>query len=143
VLTGRRLVTVEWGQCDPGGIVYFPRYFEWFDAGTAALFESAGIPKAAMLPRFGCAGIPVVELRTRFVKPSTFGDRVTIESSITAWRRSSFDLHHRLLRGDEVAVEAFVTRVWTVRAEDGGLKSGPIPAEIVALFSAGPPPHDV
>jgi 4-hydroxybenzoyl-CoA thioesterase len=136
MLVNTRTIIVEWGHCDPGAIVYFPRYFEWFDAGTAALFEDAGIPKAAMLSRFGCAGIPVVDLRTRFITPSTFGDRVTIESSITAWRRSSFDLHHRLLRGDEVAVEAFVTRVWTVRGPDGRLKSGPTPAEVIALFSA-------
>src|SRR4051812_14010697 len=133
----RRTVTVEWGHCDPGAIVYFPRYFEWFDAGTAALFEDAGIPKATMLSRYGCAGIPVVDLRSRFARPSTFGDRVTIESSITAWRRTSFDLRHRLLRDDEVAVEATVTRVWTVRAADGRLKSAPIPAEVIALFSGG------
>ena len=137
MLVGRRTVIVEWGQCDPGAIVYFPRYFEWFDAATAALFEEAGMPKAVILARYGCAGIPVVELRSRFIKPSSFGDRVTIESSITAWRRSSFDVHHQLFRGDEVAVEAFVTRVWTVRAPDGGLKSGPIPADVIALFSGG------
>jgi 4-hydroxybenzoyl-CoA thioesterase len=130
-----RTVIVEWGHCDPGAIVYFPRYFEWFDASTAALFEDLGLPKAAMLPRYGCAGLPVVDLRSRFFKPSTFGDRVTIETSITGWRRSSFDLHHRLLRGEEVAVEAFATRVWTVRAHDGSLKSGPMPAEVIALFS--------
>jgi 4-hydroxybenzoyl-CoA thioesterase len=137
MLLNTRTVIVEWGHCDPGAIVYFPRYFEWFDAGTAALFEEAGIPKATMLPRYGCAGIPVVDLRSRFIKSSTFGDRVTIESSITAWRRSSFDLHHRLLRGGEEAVEAFITRVWTVRAPDGRLKSGPIPAEVIALFAGG------
>ena len=111
MLMGRRTVTVEWGHCDPGAIVYFPRYFEWFDASTAALFEDAGLPKAAMLARYGCAGIPVVDLRSRFMAPSTFGDRVTIESSITTWRRSSFDIHHRLLRGDDVAVEAFVIKM--------------------------------
>ena len=137
MLVDARTVIVEWGHCDPGAIVDFPRYFEWFDAGTAGLFESAGIPKASMLLRFGCAGIPVVDLRTRFAKPSTFGDRVTVESSITRLETQQLRFHHRLLRGDEVAVEAFVTRVWTVRAEDGGLKSGPIPPEIVALFSAG------
>jgi 4-hydroxybenzoyl-CoA thioesterase len=132
-----RTVVVEWGHCDPGGIVYFPRYFEWFDGATAALFEDAGLPKAVMLARHGCAGIPVVDLRSRFLKPSTFGDRVTIDSSITAWRRSSFDLHHQLRRGDDIAVEAFVTRVWTVRAPDGSLTSGPIPADVVALFTGG------
>jgi 4-hydroxybenzoyl-CoA thioesterase len=135
MLTGRRTVVVEWGHCDPGSIVYFPRYFEWFDGATAAVFEDAGLPKAVLLARYGCAGIPVVELRSRFMKPSTFGDRVTIESSITAWRRSSFDLEHRLLRGADLAAEAFVTRVWTVRAPDGTLRGGPIPADVIAVFS--------
>jgi len=139
MLLNSRTVLVEWGHCDPGAIVYFPRYFEWFDASTAVLFEEGGLPKAAMLERYGCAGIPVVDLRTRFIKPSTFGDRVTVETAVTAWRRSSFDLRHRVLRGDQVAIEAFVTRVWTVRGEDGGLKSGAMPAEVIALFSDNEP----
>jgi 4-hydroxybenzoyl-CoA thioesterase len=128
-------MTVEWGECDPGAIVYFPRYFEWFDATTADLFESAGLRKADMLPRFGCAGIPVVNLKSRFFQPSTYGDRVVVVSSITAWRRSSFDLHHQVLRDTDVAVEAFITRVWTIRAPDGRLKSAPIPPGVIALFA--------
>ena len=48
-LVSRRTVEIEWGDCDPAGIVYFPRYFEIFDASTAALFERAlGITKAEM-----------------------------------------------------------------------------------------------
>jgi 4-hydroxybenzoyl-CoA thioesterase len=135
VRVSSRTLVVEWGHCDPGAIVYFPRYFEWFDASTAALFEEAGLPKPVLLSRFGCAGIPVVELRTRFIQPSTFGDRVTVETAVTSWRRSSFDLRHRVLRDEAVAVEAFATRVWTVRADDGRLKSGPMPPEVLALFS--------
>jgi len=37
----RRSVTIEWGDCDPAGIVFFPRYFAMFDAGTAHLFAAA------------------------------------------------------------------------------------------------------
>jgi 4-hydroxybenzoyl-CoA thioesterase len=138
MLVGRRTVIVEWGDCDPAGIVYFPRYFEWFDASTAALFEQAGLPKAAMLARYNIAGIPLVEARSRFMKPSTFGDRVIIESRITVWRRGSFDVGHKLFRGDDLAVEGFETRVWTERTPAGGIKSRPIPADVIALFSAQP-----
>ena len=28
MLINQRTVRIEWGDCDPGGIVYFPRYFE-------------------------------------------------------------------------------------------------------------------
>ena len=50
MLTNRREIQIEWGDCDPFGIVFFPRYFEYFDACTNALFHRAlGIPKAEML----------------------------------------------------------------------------------------------
>ena len=36
-----RQLTVEWGQCDPAGIVFNSRFFEMFDISTWMLFESA------------------------------------------------------------------------------------------------------
>jgi 4-hydroxybenzoyl-CoA thioesterase len=140
VLTHRQLQIVTWGDCDPAGIVYFPRYFEWFDAGTQALFAQAGLKKAAMLEAFGIVGIPLVDARARFIIPSAFGDEVTVESTITAWRRSSFDTQHRVLRGNDLAVEGFETRVWTARdpASPSGLRSKPIPREVIDRFTAPP-----
>lgn len=134
------MLVVEWGDCDPAGIVYFPRYFAWFDAGTHALFAAAGLKKAAMLEEYGIVGIPLVDARARFIIPSSFGDEVVVETSITAWRRSSFDVQHRLLRGpgnNDLAVEGFETRVWTTRdaSSPSGLKSKAIPREVIERFS--------
>ena len=42
MLVNRRRVRIEWGDCDPAGIVFYPRYFAMFDASTHALFEAAG-----------------------------------------------------------------------------------------------------
>ena len=137
MLTNRRTVSVEWGDCDAAGIVFFPRYFEWFDASTAALFRRAGLEKHALIDTFGIVGYPVVDTRARFLRSSTFGDTVDIETTISRWGRSSFDVRHRLLRGEELAVEGFETRVWTVRAPErpSGLRSQPIPAEVIERFS--------
>ena len=41
MLVNRRAVAIEWGDCDPAGIVFYPRYFAMFDASTAALFAHA------------------------------------------------------------------------------------------------------
>ena len=41
MLTNTRTIRVQWGDCDPAGIVFYPRYFEWFDACTILLFEKA------------------------------------------------------------------------------------------------------
>jgi 4-hydroxybenzoyl-CoA thioesterase len=72
----------------------------------------------------------------KFLIPSTFGEDVVIESQVTEWKRSSFDVHHRLLRGEELAVEGFETRVWTVYDPDrpGRLKSQTVPDEVKAAF---------
>ncbi len=53
-LVNRRAVTIEWGDCDPAGIVFYPRYFAMFDASTAALFAVAGAATAwAAVPTLG------------------------------------------------------------------------------------------
>ena len=71
MLVNKRSIHIEWGDCDPLGIVYFPRYFEFFDACTNALFERAGLPKQETLKKYAIAGIPLVESRARFLLPSS------------------------------------------------------------------------
>ena len=136
MLTHRRAIRIEWGDCDPAGIVYFPRYAEWFDACTAALFESAGFPKADLVSQRGMA-IPMVKTRSEFFIPSRFGEDVTVETTIARFGRSSFDVHHRMLKGGELSVECFETRVWTNIGMPGPrtLRAEPIPEDVRAALS--------
>jgi 4-hydroxybenzoyl-CoA thioesterase len=145
MLVNRRKLRIEWGDCDPAGIVYFPRYFQHFDNATVALFEKAtGLKKIAMSGKFNFAGIPMVNIRSRFLIPSRYGDDVEIESQVTEFRRSSFEVQHQLFRGKDLAVECFETRVWTApdKESPGGLKSAAVPDAIKAAFSgkAAKPP---
>lgn len=138
MLTNRKTIHVEWGDCDPAGIVYYPRYFAYFDNCTAALFEAAGLPKHKMLKTYGIVGIPMVDTRARFLAPSRFGDDVIVESSITQWRRSSFEVQHKLFRGDVLAVECSETRVWAVRstADPEAIEGRAVPQDVIARFGA-------
>ncbi|PYX42691.1 MAG: acyl-CoA thioesterase [Acidobacteria bacterium] len=147
MLRNRKTIHVEWGDCDPAGIVYYPRYFAYFDNCTAALFEAAGLPKHQMLKTYGIVGIPMVDTRARFLAPSRFGDDVMVESCITEWRRSSFDVQHKLFRGDVLAVECSETRVWAVRSKTDpeGIEGQVVPEDVVRRFERqGPemPPKD-
>jgi len=136
MFTNRRTVRIEWGDCDPAGIVYFPRFVEYFDASTAHLFEAAGFPKAAMLKRFAAAGFPMVDLKVTFQASASYGEDVEIESSIAGIGRSSFKVHHKLFRAGQLAVEGFETRVWTVHDPDspGRLKGQALPEEVKAAL---------
>ena len=51
-LINRKSIQIEWGDCDPAKIVYYPRYLAYFDACTAALFKKAGLPKWQMLKTY-------------------------------------------------------------------------------------------
>ena len=135
----RREITIEWGDCDPAGIVYFPNYLKYFDNATSALFQSAlGLNKNEILKKYAIKGIPLVDIGSRFFIPSAFGDVVTIESTVAELKRSSFRMQHRLLKGDAVAVEGFEVRVWTAvdPANPDKLRSQPIPDEVVARLRA-------
>ena len=127
---------IEWGDCDPAGIVFNPRFFEWFDGATAGLFDHAGYNKVALREKFAFVGFPIVESRAKFLKPSKFGDTVRIETMATEIGRSSFGIRHQLFNDEALAVEAFETRVWTGKHPDdpARLKSAPIPDEVIAAL---------
>jgi 4-hydroxybenzoyl-CoA thioesterase len=136
MLSNRKEIHVEWGDCDPAGIVYFPRFFEYFDACTNALFEKAGIRKPEMLKQYSLLGIPMIDTRAQFYAPASFGETVVVESRITEWGRSSFQVEHKLYKGDVLAAEGSEKRVWTVRDSQSanGIRSEPIPEEVKARF---------
>jgi len=134
-----RTIMIEWGDCDPAGIVFYPRYFAMFDASTAALFAAAlGYNKHAMLARFDVVGFPMVDTGARFFVPSKFGDEVTIESSVTRFGRSSFEIGHRLMRDGVLAIEAHEKRVWAAHDPEhpGKIRGVPIPDAIIAALTA-------
>jgi 4-hydroxybenzoyl-CoA thioesterase len=141
-LVNKRTILMEWGDCDPAGIVYFPRYLEYGDACTHALFEHVGLPKPRMQEKYGIVGIPIVDAHVRFLIPSSYAETLSVESSITEWGRSSFTVNHRFLRGKELAVEITEKRVWSTRATDGSgrLESKEVPAEVKEKFGEASAP---
>ncbi|QDZ03462.1 acyl-CoA thioesterase [Nitratireductor mangrovi] len=138
MLVNRRKVEIEWGDCDAAGIVFYPRYFAMFDASTAYLFEQAlGMKKIAWTKKYHIVGIPMVDTGAKFIIPSRYGDGIVIESRASAIRRSSFDIEHRVLKGDQLAIEARETRVWAEQHPDDPqrIRGAEIPAEVVAALS--------
>ncbi|KQY97459.1 hypothetical protein ASD45_22645 [Pseudolabrys sp. Root1462] len=132
--TNTRSVRIEWGDCDPAGIIFFPNYFRIFDHSTAMLFESAlGMTKFEMFKNLDFQGWPLIKTQARFLKPTRFGDDVIVESTVT-FGRSSFEVAHRLTLKGELCAECSEKRVWTVRDESGQLKSHPVPEAVLAKF---------
>ncbi len=87
MLSNVRTTRIEWCDCDPAGIIFYPRYFEIFDTSTTMLIERAlGMNKIDYLKAYAFAGYPLVETRARFKFPTRFGDEVAIEIPAGAMR---------------------------------------------------------
>lgn len=131
MFSNTRTWTVEWGDCDPAGIVFNPRYFAFFDHGSALLLEAAGWRKPDLIKTFDIIGLPLVETTAKFLAPCTFGDDVRIVSEVFHVGRSSFKIRHSLFRDDILCVEGAEVRVWAVQDETGRMRAAPLP-EVVS-----------
>jgi len=135
--TYHRAFRIQWADCDPGGIVYNPRFFEFFDTNTWLLFEAAlGVKMQELNARYELAGIALVDAQGNFLKPAAFGDDVELASRVREFRRSSFDVEHRLTKDGDLLVEGSETRVWAKHhpTDHERMVTARIPAELIAKF---------
>jgi 4-hydroxybenzoyl-CoA thioesterase len=129
-------IVVDFADCDPARIVFYPRYFDWFDRATERMFRSRGMPWAQLFSNYRMAGLPIVDATARFLGPSRFGDQIAIESWVSEWRAKAFVVEHRIQNKGKVVVEGRELRVWGLRdpSDPDGMKAGVVPPEIIARF---------
>src|SRR5262245_8701641 len=93
-LVSRHEVMVEWGDCDPAGIVYYPSYFRWCDQATYRLFLAAGLTRDETTGGQWKEGTPLVAAECSFKRASQTGEKLVVESRIARFGKSSFTISH-------------------------------------------------
>lgn len=132
-------IEVRFGACDPVGIVYFPRYFDWFHQTMEAWFgEALGLPYHEVLTRHG---FPAVHTEADYRRPCAFGDEVRVELGVGHIGRSSLRLDYRVVGpgGDEdlrATGHTVVVCFGTDPAEADHLQAVPLPPHIRAAVEA-------
>src|SRR3982074_3960399 len=110
-IVGRFARQVEWGDCDPAGIIFYPTYFRWMDAATWAFMGSVGYDAKRM--RNEHLAMPLVSARCDFLAPALQDDRCEVLSRITRFGGKLFVLAHEVVRSDGTALaKGAETRVW-------------------------------
>ncbi len=132
-----REITVEWGESDPFGLVYFPRMLAWFNDAEHEFFAQAGYPVKQMVEQDRTAFV-MGRVNFEFVGPAAYGEKIVtrlelaeISNSTLTWSCTA----NR--RADEAPVTTgTATRVYAEIQADGSLKAIRIPDKIRKLLGA-------
>jgi len=136
MLMNKRALSVEFGHCDPSGIVYNPNYFIWFDMSVHALLARGGLSLKEMMAEFGIDGIPVVEYKCKFLAPARWADELLLETSVVTLHRCAFDIQHHVFNAGVLAAECLERRVCTaVDPLEGRVKARTLPEKLVDIFN--------
>lgn len=142
---GREIIytqKVEFGDCDPARIVWFPNFFRWIDAASRHFFIECGVPPWHQTERtLGVIGTPLVDTHAKFMKTASYGDVLQIHACIAEWRGKSFVQRYRVTRESseggtgaaDVIMECDEVRIFAGRREDGSLRALAIPDGIRQL----------
>jgi YbgC/YbaW family acyl-CoA thioester hydrolase len=128
-------VQVQWGDCDPAGIIFYPTYFRWIDAATWNLFAEVGYDARRL--RTEHRAMPLVAADCQFRHPAEQQDRAEVRSRILRWGGKSFVVGHDVVREDGILLaQGHETRVWGRHESGPGspLKGQPIGEDLKALF---------
>src|SRR5579864_4857660 len=88
---------VRWGDCDPAGIAFFPRFFEWMDLASHALAQEMGISREQTLGP-ASYGFPAVRADAEFLSPALLYDEIEVRTTVPKVGRTSLHLKHEVFR---------------------------------------------
>jgi len=135
-------VDIQFGDCDPAGIVFFPNYNRWMDEASLAFFMACGIPPWRELVKTrGIIGTPLLEIHTKFMRTATYGERIAIHTSVESWAAKTFRQRHVVRRGDTVLCEGTEVRTFCIRDPEDPqrIRSIPVPPDILAACTLPAP----
>ncbi len=129
-------LTVNWGESDPFGLVYYAREVAWFNEIEHELFRQIGYPINRMINENRSAFV-MGEIQFRFVGPAAYGDRVQCTLTLEEIRSKTVHWHCNAVNqktGQQVT-EGKATRIYAVIMDDGNLRSQSIPDDIREALS--------
>ena len=106
---------LRFGDCDPAGIAYFPRYFDMLNSVVEDWWGTMGLPWKTL---FGerRIGLPTVRFEADFKAPALLGDELRFTLAIRRIGSKSVDLEHTIRRGATILWQA--TQILVVTSLD-------------------------
>jgi 4-hydroxybenzoyl-CoA thioesterase len=124
---------VRFHDIDRGGIVYFPRFFDYIHRTFEDFCgDEVGVPHHQVIDEMKI-GFPVVHLETDFHIPLQHGDVVTVEMTCTRLGTGSVTMRYRIFRPGETEPAA-VAELTTACVSMTDIRPIAIPDRLRAAF---------
>lgn len=131
----RTSFTIEWGDCDEAGIVFYPNYFYWFDCAFQRLLRDRGLSQRDLKKRFG-AVTPIVEAHSDFKAPARYDDVLDIEITVQRAGDRRFRVDYRFSSQAKLIGTGYEVRAWAQLKDDGTIKGAPLSEEFISMLGA-------
>lgn len=129
--------TIMWGDLDVLGIVFYPRYYEWIDAGSHLLFNRLGLNLGTLGAERGMQ-FGLAETSCHYHRPGRYFQQIRIVTTIDSLSDKCVHLAHRIYRSKDnvLMVDGHEKRICMDVSNPDCLRACPIPADIRKTLEA-------
>jgi len=125
---------VEWGDCDPYGIVFYPNFYKWMDNAQWNFFNKIKQPISKLEKKYGIVGLPLLHTEANYFAACYREDVLFIETSLIKITNSTLKLQHIIKRKNKIVCHGSETRIWAKR-EKHSITSVSIPKIVKEKFN--------
>lgn len=126
---------IMWGDLDALGIVFYPRYYEWFDSCAHQFFEIIGLPHDRLWKEQGIV-FGLAETQCRYLNAGRYHQQIKILTRIQELNKRGLTLKHIITHaeGDKILVVGMEKRICMDASNAQHLKISTIPEVVYQIL---------
>jgi 4-hydroxybenzoyl-CoA thioesterase len=134
---------IAWGDLDPLGIVFYPRYSEWMDASGHLFFDRIGL-NLVRLARERQLQFGLVETTCRYLRPGRYHQRLHVDTELVSLDERTVVLRHRFVEmdGNDLLVEGRERRICMDVSDPMRIRAVTIPEILYTILERVQVPSD-
>lgn len=101
---------ISFSDCDPAGIIFYSRVFEYCHRVYEELVNSFGLNENYWSNREYI--VPIIKASSNYIKPLKYNDEIIIKLFVQHIKNSSFELHYEIFKDNNLYVTANTVHVF-------------------------------
>jgi YbgC/YbaW family acyl-CoA thioester hydrolase len=93
---------IGFSDCDPAGIIFYSRVFEFCHKVYEELISSFNLEENYWSNQNYL--VPIISSSSKYLKPLKYNDEVTIRLIVKELKKSSFELHYSIYKDNDLSV---------------------------------------